>query len=270
MPQLYSLRDEARGEARDLAILECYANPAEFFFELPPDADPWELPFILHEFCQRGRLTVDAEWSGRWVRSRLVPPERQNLGEVLRENGLDSYDELRLLGLTGGRCAQDSCYLAPLSREALPRWYVERLRERVTDAFALGAFRLVVTFADGTAALCRADEMLAGRRAFTRVLADEAVFSRVAVQAGGHGIRWGSQLEVPAGELLGSGQALPLGADDLARIAAQATCDTAEAAQILRCTRQNISDLVRRGKLGPIKTGCRLALFLRADLLKRR
>ena len=267
--EIYALHDETNEGSRTLAYLECYDRLHAFYFELPPDADPWDLPFILHEYARRGQHTIDAAWSATWVRSRLVPPERQNLGEVLSENGLTEYDELRLLRLTEGRCSQDGCYLVPASRAELPSWYLERERRRMTDVYALGNQRLLATFRDGRVSLCDMRPLLEAKRPFARVLADESVFARVSLEAGGHGARWGETLAVPADEIRASGQDLPLGAADVRGLARQAVCDSAEAANLLGCTRQNISDLVRRGKLTPLKSDSRGALFLRADLLAR-
>lgn len=250
--KIYALRDAANEGAGILAYLECYERPQSFFFELPPDADPWALPFVLHEFAQRGCLTVGNSWSQRWVRSRLVPPERQNLGEILRENGLSDYDEAQLLALTGGRCSQDDCHLEPVVRELLPEWYQERAARRLTDVFALDDFRLLALYRSGEAMLVPAQEVAGDRRSFVRVLSDAETFANVRLQAGGHGVAWGSMCELSAEELRPAAEPLPLGAHDMALLVGQAICDTAEAMELLGCTRQNISDLVRRGKLVPL------------------
>lgn len=267
--RVFELHDETNESAGTLAYLECYERPRAFFFELVSDVDPWDLPFILHEFAQRGQLTIDAGWTLRWVQSRLVPPERQNLGEVLRKNGMEQYDELRLLELTEGRCSQDGCYLVPLAGET-PKWYERRVASRLADVFALGDYRLLSTFGDGEVRICSARELLGPRRPFARVVSDEDVFDRVSLQAGGHGAQWGDALEVSAAELRGAGEALPLDSSSVASLVRQSVCDTADAARILGCTRQNISDLVRRGKLRPLMTSPRGALFLRSDILARR
>ena len=265
----FVLRDAANEEAGLLAILECYERDGSFHFELPPHIDPWDLPFILHEFAQRKRSTIDARWSLKWVQSRLVPADRQNLGEVLRTNGLETYDELRLLELTGGRCAQDDCYLVPLGRGQEPAWYRERVSMRLADVYALEGFRLLASFKDGRLALCDMTSMLSDERSFARVLSDEAVFGRATMQAGGHGVRWGEALLVSSDRLREAGCPLGLASSDIAALSRQSTLDAAEVAQLLGCSRQNVSDLVRRGRLVPVKTSARGPLFLRADVYAR-
>lgn len=265
----FALRDAANEDAGILALLECYEREKWFYFEMPPQADPWQLPFVLHEFAQRGEFTVDAQWTLRWVQSRLVPTERQNLGEVLRTNGLDIYDELRLLVLTGGRCSQDDCYLVPLGEGQLPSWYRERLASRALDIYPLERFRILVSFRDGSMALCDMRNILAGERTFARVLEDETVFCRAILQPGGHGVRWGTKLLVSSDTLRRRGRSVALGASDIADLIRQATLETSEVTELLGCTRQNVSDLVKRGKLVPLKTSARGLLFLRSDVYAR-
>lgn len=45
----------------------------------------------------KGIRRLDPEWSLRWVQSRIVPYSRQNISEILRVNGMDSYEEQKLL-----------------------------------------------------------------------------------------------------------------------------------------------------------------------------
>ncbi len=52
---------------------------------------------------------------------RIIPTDQQNLGQVLKENGLKEYDEYSLLMLSMGRCAQDDYYLAPIEDGELPK-----------------------------------------------------------------------------------------------------------------------------------------------------
>ena len=265
----FALRDAANESAGVLALLECFERLRSFYIELPPHVDPWDLPFVLHEFARRGEPTVDSQWALRWVRSRLVPTERQNLGEVLRTNNLQSYDELSLLELTEGRCSQDECYLVPLREDQLPAWYTERRETRMTDVFALDGLRLLACFRDGESLLCDMGELLANSRIFSRVLADEELFGRATLQAGGHGVCWGETLLVSSHALRNAGTSTGLVASDIVALGRQAVLDTSEVARIMDCSRQNVSDLVRRGRLTPIKSTTRGPLFMRSDVYAR-
>lgn len=39
---------------------------------------------------------MNSEWSMRWVQSRIIPSSRQNIGEILRVNGMRSYDRTQI------------------------------------------------------------------------------------------------------------------------------------------------------------------------------
>lgn len=69
---------------------------------------------LLAPFVEAGERELGDEWTRRWVQERVVPPSRQNLGEILRELGLEEYDEIEIMIRNGGRCAQDDFEIAEL------------------------------------------------------------------------------------------------------------------------------------------------------------
>lgn len=58
--------------------------------------------------------------------------------------------------------------------------------------------------------------------------------------------------------------------DELYNYLKENIINTAEATDILKCSRQNIDDLVRRNKLTPIKIFPRDKIFLKEDVLARK
>ncbi len=57
--------------------------------------------------------------------------------------------------------------------------------------------------------------------------------------------------------------------DDLKQFIADNLVDSVEVARLLGCSRQNVDDLVRRGKLIPLYASQRNRLYFRADVLER-
>lgn len=84
-----------------------------------------------------------------WVRQRIVPPDRQNIGQILKANGLEEYDEFSLLMLGSGRCAQDDYYLFPLSEEEVEETFRERYQKRIEDVVSLKNGELLAFFRNG-------------------------------------------------------------------------------------------------------------------------
>ena len=108
--RIFAIKDDTLSQEIVLGYLIYYENAKAFYIELPDDADPWETPLLLSSFVKRGERSVSSYWSRLWVQQRIIPRDRQNIGQVLKENGLKEYDEFQLLMLTMGRCAQDECY----------------------------------------------------------------------------------------------------------------------------------------------------------------
>ncbi len=66
------------------------------------------------------------------------------------------------------------------------------------------------------------------------------------------------------------GAPVPLSINDFCSFVQQRVLSVTEAAVMLGCSRQNIDDLTRRGKLHPIRTYAKNKLYLRAEVLQRK
>ena len=75
--------------------------------DIPPD----DLPLSLEGFVFKGKYELPHEDTLRWIRGRLCPPGRHNIGEILRGNGLEGYDEFGFLMVTKAKCDNDELYL---------------------------------------------------------------------------------------------------------------------------------------------------------------
>ncbi|MBQ9528137.1 MAG: DUF2442 domain-containing protein [Fretibacterium sp.] len=265
--KLFAVRDETATKAKDLAYLLYYERSKRFYMELPDNADPWETPLILDSFVRRGERSINAYWSRLWVQQRIIPPDRQNLGEILKSSGLDSYDEYALLTLAEGRCAQDDYYLVPIS--GLPGNLTRRYRYKVEGAVPLAGCRLLVFFRDGSVKKVDIAPMVGDDRRFAPVLADELIFQSLSVQAGGYGVAWGEDVEIADHDLFRHGRKVSLDADDFRRFISTQVVSSTEAAEILECSRQNIDDLAQRDKLRPVKVTGTSKLFLKGEVLQR-
>ncbi|MCD8077640.1 MAG: helix-turn-helix domain-containing protein [Lachnospiraceae bacterium] len=267
--RIFAIRDESAEEKKDLAWLLYYEAEKRFYIELPEDANEWETPLLLSSFVKKGEKTVDSHWSKVWVQQRIVPPDRQNIGQVLKDNGLKEYDEFELLLLAMGRCAQDDCYLTPLEEEELPPQIQARFERRVEDVLSLGRNTLLVFFRDGEVRKCDLTGWLEAHTRFSILLKRGELFDKVRVETGGHGVSWDENMSIPDYVLYQSGEAVPLTMEDFYVITARCIINTSEAAEILNCSRQNIQDLIRRGKLHPVKATSRSTLLLKSEVLKR-
>ena len=96
---------------RTVAILNYDEKSKTYTIDIPENITEKEAPFMMALFIKKGIRRMDSEWSMKWVRSRIIPISRQNIGEILRVNGMRSYDEHKLLIKNEGRSCQDEFYI---------------------------------------------------------------------------------------------------------------------------------------------------------------
>jgi hypothetical protein len=267
--KIFAIRDETDEKRKNLAYLLYYEQEKRFYIELPDDADPWETPLLLASFAKRGEKTVNSYWSKLWVQQRIVPADRQNLGQILKDNRLKEYDEYSLLMLSMGRCAQDDYYLVPMKEGDLPEEIQNRFLKRIEDIIPLEDYYLLVFFRDGKVKKCSLRGRFQSDKAFSVLLRNEELFYHVQMQTGGYGVAWDTNMAISDAQLYGMGQEVPLSAGDFKNFVVHRVITAAEAAEILGCSRQNIDDLTKRGQLHPIKSSAKTTLFLKSEILKR-
>ena len=276
----YAIRDASIDKSRDLAWLLYYEREDTFHIEISEDVDEWDAPLILSSFVKRGVRALDPYWSRVWVEQRIVPRDRQNLGMILKENGLKEYDVHRLLVLADGRCAQDECFITPLRTGAFPQELSRRLAGTLS-CIVPGPDRTLLFFRDGLVESISDTELQElpawENTAYNAVGSDrERLIKRLSLyrerladltmQPGGHGITISDDSHIPVDVLRNGGTPLPVAAADFKAYLQQELIDTAGAAELMGCTRQNIQDLVRRGRMRPVITLRNNFLFLRSEL----
>jgi hypothetical protein len=267
--KIFAIRDAADQSNKDLAYLFYYEINRKFYIELPEKADPWETPLLLASFVKNGEQSINSYWSRVWVQQRIVPSDRQNIGQILRDNGLKSYDEFALLILASGRCEQDDYYLVPIAENALPTQIVRRFNRKIEDVVPLQKSTLLAFFRDGTVRKIDLTAYMEKHPRFSILTKRPDYFARVQIQTGGYGVQWDENLTISYSALYKMGNRVPLTAEDFKVFATERVINAVEAAEILNCSRQYINELVKNNKLHPIKATEKNTLFLKSEVLKR-
>ncbi len=267
--RIFAIRDGADEACKNLAYLLYYELEKRFYIELPQGADPWETPLLLDHFVKQGETSVNSYWSKIWVEQRIIPPDRQNIGEILRDNKLEEYDEYELLMLAMGRCAQDDYYLVPVDEDGLPEDIKKRFATKIEDVLPLEDFSLLVFFRDGIIKKCSLKSYFEKTRGFQILLKKPEYFEHVQMQTGGHGVSWDVNMIISDSMLYHMGKRIPLTASDFRNFVNYRVVNATEAANLLGCTRQNIIDLTKRGKLHSLKSSDKNTLYLKSEILKR-
>lgn len=267
--KIFAIREDGDPTQKDLAYLLYYEVAKRFYIELPENADPWDTPLLLSSFAKKGEMSVNSYWSQEWVRQRIVPTDRQNISQLLRENKLRQYDEFDLLMLSMGRCAQDDYYLVPIEESALPKKVRIRFRKKLEDIVPLENYCLLAFFRDGAVKKCELKSWLEEHSEFGILLKKEALFQAMQLQIGGYGVTWDVGLNIDDRTLYTLGKTIPLSLADFRSFVVNRVVNSSEAAELLGCSRQNIDNLAKRGKLQPIKASEKNTLYLKSEVLKR-
>lgn len=265
--KIFAIRDDNDISNKDLAYLVCYEKENRFYIEIPEGIDEWEAPLLISSFVERGIKRLDAYWSKLWVKERVIPSDRQNLGDILKDNNMEFYNEYQLLVLAKGRCAQDDYYIHPISENELPYELKIRMDIKVDAVVPLGEHKLLVFFKNGKVKKCDLKEKLK-ESSFIPIRVKEN-FESVKVDTGGYGICWGENIVISNEYLYEIGEEVPLSKADFEMFVKNNVVNSAEATVLLSCSRQNINDLLKRGKLKPVKSTLKNHLFLKSDIIKR-
>ena len=267
--KIFAIRDESADVQKDLAYLFYYEQDKKFYIELLEEADQWEIPLLLDSFAKQNENSINSYWSKVWVQQRIIPTDRQNIGEILRDNRLEEYDEYELLMLAMGRCAQDHYYLVPMDEKKLPNEIRKRFATKIEDILPLNDYYLLVFFKDGIIKKCDLKKYFEKMKDLKILLKKPEYFKHARIQTGGYGVEWDVNMSVSNSILYRMGEIVPLTAADFQNFVIHRVINATEAAKLLGCSRQNIIDLTKRGKLHPLKTSDKNTLYLKSEILKR-
>ena len=171
--------------------------------------------------------------------------------------------------LAMGRCAQDDYYLVPIDEKDLPEEITKRFATRIEDVLPLDDYCLLVFFRDGIIKKCDLKKYFEKTFAFHILLKKPEYFEHAQMQTGGYGVSWDINMSVSDSMLYRIGKKVPLTASDFRNFVTHRVINATEAAELLGCSRQNVIDLTKRGKLHPLKTSDKNTLYLKSEILKR-
>lgn len=262
---VFEIRDESNKDSL-LGYLFYYPKSKRFYTELLGSVDEWSAPFIFWGQVKKGKYSIGYEESLEFVRQRIIPPDRQNIGMILRDNNISEYDEYKLLNLSLGRCAQDDLYLVKTNSDDLIPEIKERFKFKLKDVMVLSDFKIMVFFKNGKTGMADISELRKNDRLFSRVIKEKNVFENVSLSPGGNGVEWSGTTIVSAEEIYANCNEININYEDIVGFSKNRVIDTSEAAQLLGCTRQYINQLVNQKKLIPIKKVTNNYLFRRSDI----
>ncbi|MBQ2184824.1 MAG: DUF2442 domain-containing protein [Lachnospiraceae bacterium] len=249
-----------------LGYLFYYERSKRFFARLLSELNEWDAPFIFSGHVKKGEYDIDFVWSRKFVEQRIIPRDRQNLGSILKENGLKIYDECKLLQLSEGRCAQDELYVVRIPEKEIVPEIRDRLSRNVIDVMTLRGSRLIVFFKDGVSRLIDIKEICEDKRIFGKILRDEETFKKVKVSPGGNGIEWDEERFIQTGILRKCGRISDICYEDINGFMIERLSDTAETMRMLNCSRQYVKQLSDMHRLKVVRENGNTCMYSKGAL----
>ena len=259
----YAIYDEDLDRTSAIGYLFYYEKSESFVIELCEDLDEWEAPLLFQKLIREKRYTISSENSLMWVKERVIPSGRQNIGSILKKYKLKEYSEIAMLELSNGRCSQDNCYISELREEEIPTDIVERMRKNIWEVFPTEENQLICLFADDVVKKVDISLLLEKYRDIPYLIKNSALLDSVKIGAGGYNIIFNDSIEIQTSDLREVGLTLPLCAKDFYTFVRRNVVDTTKACDMLQCSRQNLSYMAKTGKIQPVIYGTKENLYLK-------
>lgn len=261
--KIYKIIDEEL----DLFIgtLLYYEKAKDFIIELNDGLDEWTAPLLLTSYIKKGILTIPREISFLWVKERIIPSGRQNIGSILNTHKLKQYDELTFLELSNGRCSQDYLYIKRIID--LPDYVVKRAQKNIVECVVLNSNTLLCFFADHTTRKICLDE-LSQIEGINKIRRNHLLLQSCQIGTGGYFITFNNTIDIPATVLYHAGNLIQLDLEDFITFARNNILDTRSSCNALACSRQNLSYLVKQKQLNAIRSDVKGNLYLKGNILR--
>ncbi len=259
----YEILDE--DTKRSIGVLIYYEKQRTFIVELEDDLDEWNCPLLFTEYVKRGIFTMPRDVSFLWVKERVIPSGRQNIQSILKTHKLKEYDEMKFLELSQGRCSQDYMYIRKIDN--LPEYVVARQRLNLLDTMVLDGNKILSFFADNSVKIIDLNDFL-DISDVSKVISNRMLFESCMAGSGGYYLTFNDSIDIPAAVLYERGETVPFGFDIFLKYVRKNIVDTSECCDLLDCSRQNLSYLVKQNRLTPVKENVKGNLYVKGDVIR--
>lgn len=264
--RIYAIYDKESCGEMAIGYLLYYEKAEEYIIELREGLDEWEAPILFQSLVRRGIYTVPKDIALLWVRERVIPSGRQNIGSILKNAKLKQYNEMALLALSKGKCSQDNCYIEEIAEKELPEDIRMRWEKNIMDCFPTEDKQIICLFCDNTVRKVDLSMIAARNRDILHVLKNDRLLHSVKVGIGGYSIFFHEGIEISAAIVREQGILLPLSVKDILGFVRNNIVDTTTACDMLQCSRQNLSYLVKTERLIPVINGTKENLYIRGEI----
>lgn len=266
--KVFAIWDKERENKTPIGYLLYYEKESAFIIELSSELDEWDSPLLFSFFVKKGIFTIPKDISALWVRERVIPSGRQNIGSILKNHKMTEYNEMKLLALSKGECSQDSCYIKEITYDEIPEEIRTRSEDNVEECFVSGKHDIICLFKNDMVMRVDLRKVAMENGKIDSVLKNERVLNTVEVGVGGYSITFNDSIEVDKMILIEKGTEIKISAQDFYSFVNKNIVDTEEACEMLQCSKQNLTYLIKTGKIEPIRQESRENMFYKGNIEK--
>lgn len=114
MIRKFKILDEANHDA-EMGELHYNTETKQFRVFVMPDYTGKNPDVFLRKYSQLGEKELPPDSVQRWVKQRIMPPNRHAISFLLKEAGIPEYDEMAIMDQIQGRCARDEYYFKEIT-----------------------------------------------------------------------------------------------------------------------------------------------------------
>lgn len=206
-------------------ILLYYEKEGTCVIELPEYLDEWTAPLLFTSYVKKKIYTIPRDISFLWVKERVIPSGRQNINDILAHHNMQSYDEMKFLEISEGKCSQDSLYIKKI--DMLPDFVIERQKKNIVECVLSDDHTLLCFFEDDTIKKIQLEDLQSFEEQ-NKIINNEQVYQSGKVGTGGYCVTFNESIDLPAWLLYDEESNIPLNLNDFKVFLKNNVLDTTE------------------------------------------
>jgi hypothetical protein len=150
----------------------------------------------------------------------------------------------------------------------MPDYAAIRRRKNLKDCVLCADHTLLCFFLDGSVKKVDLSTFANDDQpTIEKILRNDRLYNSGRITAGGYAVTFNDSMDLSASSLYKNGVNIPLTLEDFYSFVKKNVLDTAEACDVLQCSRQNLAYMVKKERLAPIKGDVQGNLYLKGDVL---
>ena len=107
-----------------------------------------EYPIFFQSFVNKNIYCLNSYWAYKWINERIIPYERKNINDILKENDMKYYNELLMLISSKGKSSMDDNKIEEVNFENIIKSIKDRINYHIVD-FIYSNNNLIVFLKNG-------------------------------------------------------------------------------------------------------------------------